>query len=315
MKTALVLACDDNFIPYTSVIARRIGHLASEKFPIFVLSDGVTDQNKRLAKKFCPAINFIEASPLLEDKPVRGFRSAYARLFMDELLPDLDRAVYLDSDVSPLTDVSPLLSLTPKVAPVIAAYDLPIMAEGKVRRRLPMMSPGSGYFNSGVMVFDLKALREEHTLAEAMRFSVEHPDQCLYVDQDALNVVFNGRWQVMDWRWNAITFMVNRLPKRPFIRHLTGHKPWGPYKQSIEPDIVEQWRLKSLGKPLAGIVQTGASTACQVWGEPGSQHDDPYGCGCIPCKRKKQARTAGPLSQKLPGRCFDDRGAARRNGG
>jgi hypothetical protein len=59
MKTALVLACDDRFIPYTAVVARRIARYAAEKFPITVVSDGVSDDNKALALKFCPQISFI----------------------------------------------------------------------------------------------------------------------------------------------------------------------------------------------------------------------------------------------------------------
>ncbi len=56
MKTALVLACDDNYIPYTAVVARRIAGYATEKFPIIVVSDGVSDENKALARKFCPKL-------------------------------------------------------------------------------------------------------------------------------------------------------------------------------------------------------------------------------------------------------------------
>lgn len=243
MKTALVLACDDRFIPFTAVVARRIVRNAAEKFPITVISDGVTDENKRLAKKFCPEISFIEAASLFEGRtlPARGTfsRAAHLRLFLDDILADFDRAVYLDSDISLLTDVSPLLALEPKAAPIIAAHDIPLMIEGKYRDRLHISSP---YFNSGVMVLDLKAIRAERVFAGALQYALDHPERCEFVDQDPLNAVLDGRWQVLDWRWNAVTWIRDMMPNEPFIRHFARYKPWARKKVGIEKRFVDEWR-------------------------------------------------------------------------
>jgi lipopolysaccharide biosynthesis glycosyltransferase len=245
LKTALVLACDDRFIPYTSVVARRAAFYAREKFPIIVVSDGVTDENKRLAQKFCPEISFVEASHVLDNRTffTNEFfsRAVNLRLFFDQILADFDTAVYIDSDVSLLTDISPLVAMKPKSAPVIAAYDLQIMEFGKYSARLPM-SEGSPYLNSGVLVMDLRGIREERVFDDARQFAQEHPDLCSYPDQDALNVALDGRWQVLDWRWNAVGYKLHMLPKQPFIRHITGDKPWSPGKVGVEKRYVDEWR-------------------------------------------------------------------------
>ena len=245
MKTALVLACDDRFIPYTSVVARRAAFYAGDKFPIIVVSDGVTDENKRLAQKFCPGISFIEASHLLDNRTFftsEWFsRAVNLRLFFDHILADFDTAVYIDSDVSLLADIAPLVAMKPKSAPIIAAYDLPIMEFGKYSERLPM-SESSAYLNSGVLVMDLRAIREERVFDGARRVAEEHAALCIYPDQDALNIALDGRWQVLDWRWNTLTYKLHLLPKPPFIRHITGTKPWTPKKGGIERKLVEQWR-------------------------------------------------------------------------
>ena len=245
MKTALVLACDDRFIPYTSVVARRAASYAREKFPIIVVSDGVTDENKALARKFCPQIDFIEASHMLDNRTfftTEFFsRAVNLRLFFDQILADFDAAVYIDSDVSLLTDISPLVAMKPKSAPIIAAYDLQIMEFGKYSARLPM-SAGSPYFNSGVLVMDLRAIREERVLEGARKFAQEHPELCPYPDQDALNVALDGRWQVLDWRWNAVGYKLHMLPKPPFLRHITGDKPWSSGKVGVETRFVDEWR-------------------------------------------------------------------------
>jgi lipopolysaccharide biosynthesis glycosyltransferase len=245
LKTALVLACDDRFIPYTSVVARRAAAYAGDKFPIIVVSDGVSDENKRLAQKFCPAITFLEASHLLDNRTfftTEFFsRAVNLRLFFDHILADFDTAVYIDSDVSLVADISPLVAMKPKAAPIIAAYDLQIMEFGKYFARLPV-SAASPYFNSGALVMDLRALREERVLDRARGFAQEHPELCHYPDQDALNVALDGRWQVLDWRWNVMGYKLHMLPKQPFLRHITGDKPWSSGKVGVEKKYVEEWR-------------------------------------------------------------------------
>jgi lipopolysaccharide biosynthesis glycosyltransferase len=252
MKTALVLACDDNFIPFASVVARRVAYYAREKFPIVIVSDGVTDENKRLAQKFCPQISFIEASQLFGDRVfytrANFTRAAYLRLFFDEILADFDRVAYIDCDVSPLTDLRPLLGMSPKASPIIAAYDLVQLYDDVIYDRLPL-SREAGYFQSGVMVLDLKAIRAERIFKDTIQFVLHNPERCLLVDQDALNVVLNGRWQIMDWRWNVLHFCLHKMPQPYYIRHMTGAKPWSTSKYGIEKRLVNQWRDDLAGSP------------------------------------------------------------------
>ena len=162
------------------------------------------------------------------------------------MLTDIDRAVYLDSDISLLADVSPLLGLVPRAAPIIAAYDIPQMIDMKYRERLRISSP---YFNSGVMIMDLKAIRAEQVFSDALGYALDYPERCAFVDQDALNAVLDGRWQVLDWRWNALSQMRDYLPKDPFIRHFTRYKPWARKKVGIEKRFVDEWRADLAESP------------------------------------------------------------------
>jgi lipopolysaccharide biosynthesis glycosyltransferase len=245
MKTALVLACDDNFIAFASVVARRVAMLSSEKFPIVIISDGVSDENKSLAQKFCPQIGFIEAGNLLGDSlfhTTPGYtRATYLRLYLDEILVGFDRVVYIDSDMSPLVDLSPLLHMVPKASPVMATYSFDHVPE-RINHRLPM-APDAGYLQGGLQIYDLKAVREERIFKNAIQFALDHPEQCELVDQDALNVALQGRWQVLHWRWNVLNFDAKHFPKPFYIRHHGGGiKPWLPDRFECEPHLVEQWR-------------------------------------------------------------------------
>jgi lipopolysaccharide biosynthesis glycosyltransferase len=245
MKTALVLACDDNFVPYASVVARRAAGYAREKFPIVIVSDGVTDENKRLALKFCPQISFTEASHVFAGHDFRTTstftRATYLRLYLDEILADFDRIAYIDSDMTPLVDLSPLLNLVPRSSPVMATYSLG-HATDLIYDRLPL-SREAGYLQGGLQIYDIKAVREERIFKTAIEFAHKHPEKCELVDQDAMNVVLQGRWQVVDWRWNVMNFEARHGPKPFHIRHHGGgKKPWSADKSESEMYIVEQWR-------------------------------------------------------------------------
>ena len=149
-------------------------------------------------------------------------RASYLRLFLDEILADFERVVYIDGDMSPLVDPSPLLRMFPKVSPVMATYSMG-HANHLVYDRLPM-SRQAGYMQGGLQIFDLKAIREERIFKDAIQFALDHPDKCEMVDQDALNVVLDGRWQVLDWRWNVTNIDSRQFPKPFYIRHHGGQQ-------------------------------------------------------------------------------------------
>jgi len=253
-NAALVLAADDKYFPFACIVAKQAIEQASKPLPAVIIHDRVSEQNLNRARAYCPGIVFADASHLLDGKHFETgrhlSRAAYLRLYMDQLaeLDPIDRVLYTDCDVTFIADPWKLLSTDLKAGPVAAAYDLRYLPDTSYRARLPM-SDGAAYFNSGVMLFDLAAIRATGDLEAARTFALEHPDLCVAHDQDALNVAFQGRWQVMDWRWNAVSLNADLLNKPPFIRHFTGRKPWHPDKRGVEPEFIETWRTAILNSP------------------------------------------------------------------
>ena len=258
MKSKVVLACDDRFIPFACVVARQVVSRCKEAPCIVIVSDGVSPENKALAHDFCPQVAFVEAAPMLDGHAFavsrQHSRAAYIPLFLDDILCDEDRVVYLDCDISLLTDIAPLLEMVPRAAPVVAAHDLFLLIEGSFRSRLKM-SEGAPYLNTGIMVLDLQAIRSEGIFAAARQYAVEHPDRCNLVDQDALNAVLDGRWQTLDWRWNAMNYQAHRAPSDVYIRHFAGNKPWGATKTGVEERFVDEWRAHLEETPWPGRFQ------------------------------------------------------------
>jgi lipopolysaccharide biosynthesis glycosyltransferase len=205
----------------------------------------VTDENKRLAQTFCPQSSFVEVGKLFGERRFHTTatytRATYLRLYLDEILADFDRAVYIDSDMTPLVDLSPLLHMVPKAAPIIATYNFDHTPE-LMYNRLPL-SRAAGCLQGGLQIYDLKAVREERIFKDAIQFALDNPELCRVADQDAMNVALQGRWQVLDWRWNVMNRYAKYLPKPFYIRHHGGpSKPWSIDKSECDPFIVKQWQ-------------------------------------------------------------------------
>lgn len=113
-----------------------------------------------------------------EDLTVNTFRlgiATYLRLFADvlsELLP-FDRTIYLDCDVLVNQDLA-TLAKTEMTTPLVAAHDDQRYCDDEFRERLSMPT-GAPYFNAGVMLLDLDAIRRERLFREDAQFCRRAP--------------------------------------------------------------------------------------------------------------------------------------------
>lgn len=160
----------------------------------------------------------------------------YVRFWVGDYYPaDVDRVIYLDGDMIVNGSIEPLLSLQMDEN-VLAAVQIP----GSDRPEKLGYDPKYGYFNSGVMVINLRRWRainaKEILLEKAYCMKVKLSDP----DQDVLNACFYDQYLPLDYVWNAISPFfreVNHLalPKDEIARvaqnarivHFNGMaKPW-----------------------------------------------------------------------------------------
>ena len=169
----------------------------------------------------------------------RYTEAASLRLLLPELLPELDRILYLDCDIIVRQDLARLWEETDLGDNYLGAvYEAAI--EGQAERFRALGCDPAKYFNSGFLLLNLKQMREENVsekLLEACRVPyLEFPDQ------DALNQVCQGRVLPLSPLYNSIrTFFIPKY-KPDFVRqygeelwqrvqreatiHYTGGKPW-----------------------------------------------------------------------------------------
>ena len=167
-------------------------------------------------------------------------RAAYARLFIPWVLPrDMGRALYLDCDLivrrcvgelfdSPIGDFA-ALGVADAGSPYVSSlYGVPYWS--RYGRRADDVN-----FNSGVLLMNLTAWREEDIAGAAIKYLTDGRHQFL-VDQEALNAVLPGRIGQVNPRWNVQTehfqpphqatlpfdeAQLSELTKDPWIVHFT----------------------------------------------------------------------------------------------
>jgi lipopolysaccharide biosynthesis glycosyltransferase len=169
----------------------------------------------------------------------RYTEAASLRLLLPELLPKLDKILYLDCDIVVRQDIAKLWNETDLGDNYLAAvYEAAI--EGQAERFRALGCDPARYFNSGFLLMNLAQMRNEKVsekLLEACRVPyLEFPDQ------DALNQVCQGRVLPLNPLYNSIrTFFIPQF-KPDFVRqygeglweqvqkeatiHYTGGKPW-----------------------------------------------------------------------------------------
>jgi lipopolysaccharide biosynthesis glycosyltransferase len=192
------------------------------------------------------SISFLE----VPDRDVAGLpvlpqftRAMWYRIFLPELLPDAERVLYLDADTIVVDSLGPLWEL-PLGDNYLGAVTNVFQAHHFHRPAQLGLAGVKVYFNSGVLLMNLSAMRRD-SCTEALRtFALRHgPEEIEWPDQDTLNVVLSGRRLPLHPRWNCmnsvLTFphspaafgsrAVAEARRHPAIRHFEGpgrNKPW-----------------------------------------------------------------------------------------
>lgn len=147
---------------------------------------------------------------------------SFERLHLDEYLPGVSRIVYLDTDTILRVDIAELFRV-PMWHTLAAARLLTSANELQEHRNgfrrvgienlLRNLTPNT-YFNSGVLMIDLKRWRREKRGRHLSAWLVR--TRGFLGDQIALNLEFCGQFDTLDWRWNV---MVGTNARQPFPEH------------------------------------------------------------------------------------------------
>lgn len=262
----IVLITDSRYAPPTMVsMSSAIRNKCPQsKYNFYIIAENITSADEQAIlklKEIAPeTVNITIIPRQVPDLPYENmqrflqYKVGMHKIYLPEILPMLDKAIYMDGDTLVLKDLSELFNIN--VDNVYAA-----VAKDGIFYRFPKEMAEIGldkrgfYFNSGVMLHNLKLQRQDNMTEKLVDYVKTHED--FFGDQDVLNIVFGEKLKLISYRYNCIstffeaddlTFLSSyfgeKLPQETFniyenaaILHYAGDKPW---QENYKPEYLKE---------------------------------------------------------------------------
>ena len=259
----VVFAADNNYVPVltTAIYSMCKNASVDYKYDVVVLTNNIAPNNQEMMKEFFSHFENVSLRFFNVDALIEGYElttsnqhisnETYYRFLIQEVLPEYDKVVYLDSDMIVEGDVSEIFNVDMGDNLVAAVKDIDFLGNLNFqdnerimynKRVLHMEDPYS-YFQAGTLVFNTRGLRELHPTETWMEFACD--STLIYNDQDILNRECEGRVTYLPMDWNVMHNCGGRIEKvftyapaceldnyfaarnNPKVVHFAGfEKPW-----------------------------------------------------------------------------------------
>ncbi|MCD5579158.1 glycosyltransferase family 8 protein [Lactobacillus delbrueckii subsp. lactis] len=243
MTVPVFYSITDDFTPYAAVSLHSLVKHADPKrdYTVTFLRQGLSrDHEKALAayNRDNVHIKFYEMSDELlkpiQDRKENYFRGDFAmsifyRLFIPDLFPEYDKVVYIDSDTVLNDDIAKLYDHDLGNNLLGACTDTSIQFVEKILRYIKevLALDPKEYINSGMLVMNAKAFREENFVDKFFSLLGRYHFDCIAPDQDYLNEICSGRIKYLDGRWDAMPNENTAALENPGLIHYNlFSKPW-----------------------------------------------------------------------------------------
>lgn len=259
-KLDAVFTIDRNYIiHFSTALLSLLENNRDIAFRIFLIYDGDRDDLNQVSaffgEKYGTDITVLNIDPSLfiDFRITHHIQHAtYFRLCMADILPsDVDKALYLDSDLVVDGSVSDLADIQ-MGEEYLHGVEHNFKLKYKLHLALFGIPPESDYFNAGVMLINLKRWRQEGLTKKLMAFALEKKDDILWWDQDVLNILLRDGWKKMHPKFNYIweimesesdEKVIKEAQAEPVIIHYTRSvKPWHSNSYHPHRDLYHKYR-------------------------------------------------------------------------
>ena len=231
---------DDKYVPFLAVALQSLIENSSEKnyYLIKILYTSITEENQEKIKKYEKEnvnIEFVDLNYYINKIKnklyTRDYYSVttYFRLFIPNLYPQYNKALYLDCDIVLLADVAELYNIDMGDNLVAAAPDdviQKIEVFQEYVEKVVGVADYRNYFNAGVLLMNLDELRK-FDFQEKFLYSLEKIKFAVAQDQDYLNRLCKGRVKIISNVWDKMPISndtdTNDLK---LIHYNLAFKPW-----------------------------------------------------------------------------------------
>lgn len=198
-----------------SMISLFVNNKNMEELDVYILADGLSEESLEhfgeIAKTFERQVHIIKVQDVLkkmESQGIKGYDNAldqgltaYARLYIPELIPQVERVLYLDCDTLVVGDVTELFEMDLNDNVIGMAYDV-LQNLYKKNIQIPL---DRSYYNSGVMIMDTEKWIEKKCAERILEHTNNVRKDYPLVDQDLINVVLFDEIHTFSMRYNYLS--------------------------------------------------------------------------------------------------------------
>ncbi len=237
----IFFAIDDGYMPFLAVALESLIENSSKKYyySIKILYTNISEENKKKINKYKREnvnIEFVDLNYYIEKVKDKLYtrdyytNTTYFRLFIANLYPQYNKAIYLDSDILVLGDIAELYNQDMGDNLIAAAPD-DVIQTTKVFQEYAEKVVGvadyRNYFNAGILLMNLDEFRKFDFqnkflyLLETIKFTVAQ-------DQDYLNRLCKGKVKIIDKAWDTMPIGNETLEEKDLkiIHYNLADKPW-----------------------------------------------------------------------------------------
>lgn len=241
----ILIAINDSYVEYIKTMLYSLHRTNPVALDVYLLYNNLSEQNIGGLNQFCSRkcgailhpIRVVEEE--LNGLPLGNAHFSiemYYRIFVQKYVPEtLDRILWLDADIVLNDSIQEFYHLDFEGKLIAGCPDAGGHTEETRKRcsdqlKLPKTHI---YFNSGVLLFNLRQIRETISLQEIMQTLLAYQDVLVFPDQDILNLLYTGRVKMVEYRFNYQILLDVRpsdvRQRGAVVLHFVGSvKPWHP---------------------------------------------------------------------------------------
>ena len=237
----IFFAIDDGYMPFLAVALESLIENSSKQYyySIKILYTNIKEENKKKINKYKREnvnIEFVDLNYYIEKVKDKLYtrdyytNTTYFRLFIANLYPQYNKAIYLDSDIVVLGDIAELYNQDIGDNLIAAAPDdviQTIKVFQEYAEKVVGVADYRNYFNAGILLMNLDEFRKFNFqnkflyLLETIKFTVAQ-------DQDYLNRLCKGKVKIIDKAWDTMPVGTETLEEKDLkiVHYNLADKPW-----------------------------------------------------------------------------------------
>lgn len=201
----ILFATDKGYLKHVEDCIRSFSRFETEDgYDVYILHSNLDrEEEKRLEREFAENVrlHFIYIEPkekLAFPESSRYPEQIYYRIFAAFLLPpDVERILYLDADIVVINPLDELYHMEFEGNYILACTHIRKLLNKMNQIRLGIKEE-CPYINSGVMLMNLKELRERQNPQEVVAYVEKHKNALMLPDQDIITALYGNKTGILD---------------------------------------------------------------------------------------------------------------------